>query len=150
MAKTTLQERFLARVEPVTESGCWIWVGWKGPRGYGGVYRNHRRLYAHRVAWELYHGEIPKGLCVLHQCDVPCCVNPDHLFLGSHKDNMRDMVLKNRSTRGSRNPSARLTEESATKIKLATNRSTLSLAKQYGVSQLTVWKVRTRRTWKHL
>lgn len=87
--------------EFVTESGCEIWLphdlDWNG---YGRAYFGGRLLGAHRVRWMLERGPIPEGLFVLHRCDVRCCVNLDHLFLGTHQDNMDDMKRKGRSCRG--------------------------------------------------
>jgi hypothetical protein len=78
---------------------CWLWLGTKNESGYGylrmgGRYTRH--WYAHRVAWILTNGEIPDGLCVLHHCDMPACVRPDHLFLGTRKDNALDRIAKHR------------------------------------------------------
>ena len=74
---------------PEPNTGCWLWLGFISPDGYG------TRL-AHRRAWELARGPIPDGMLVCHRCDVRHCVNPDHLFLGTHLDNMRDMIRKGR------------------------------------------------------
>jgi len=77
-------------------SGCWLWPASTTPNGYGqfGPIGSHR--LAHRFSWEIYKGKIPDGMCVCHHCDVTSCVNPDHLFLGTYSDNMRDMVKKKR------------------------------------------------------
>lgn len=82
---------------PVPFSGCYIWM-YKvaGPMKYGVVYVNGREVYAHRRAWELTYGPIPLGMQVLHRCDTPPCINPEHLFLGTQSDNMRDKVRKGR------------------------------------------------------
>lgn len=81
----------------VTESGCWEWIGSKRHFGYGQVYFKGRPgRKAHRVAWERTYGPIPEGMGVLHKCDNPPCINPDHLFLGTPEDNVQDMFKKGR------------------------------------------------------
>jgi hypothetical protein len=86
--------RFMAKVQPVTESGCWIWMGAAGR--YGNMQMNKKHMDAHRASWLLFNGEIPNGMCVLHKCDVPLCVNPRHLFVATHRDNTHDMIRKGR------------------------------------------------------
>ena len=77
--------------------GCWEWIGRFGNAGYGQVKRNGKNKGAHRISYELTHGAIPAGLCVLHRCDNRKCVRPDHLFLGTKRDNTRDMIQKGRA-----------------------------------------------------
>lgn len=81
---------------PEPNSGCWLWMRSYDEDGYGQVHHNGKRYRTHRLAWELYRGEIPNGLLVLHKCDVTACVNPDHLFLGTVQDNATDRVRKGR------------------------------------------------------
>jgi len=76
--------------------GCWTWAGATWGRGYGAFKHEGRQVYAHRFAWEMAKGPIPAGLFVCHHCDNPLCVRPDHLFLGTHTDNMRDASRKGR------------------------------------------------------
>lgn len=88
-------ERFKARVS-VQENGCWIWCGYKQTTGYGQVGFKGQRLLTHRISYALHFGEAPSDLFVLHRCDNRPCVNPNHLFLGTHQDNTDDMVAKGR------------------------------------------------------
>ncbi len=88
--------RFHNSYEVITETGCWLWTGWCGSQGYGGLMVKNEAVRAHRLSWELHYGPIPKGLYVCHKCDVKSCVNPDHLFLGTHKDNIQDAIKKGR------------------------------------------------------
>lgn len=97
-----LKEYIEARVEAVPESGCWIWTKCLTSTGYGQVTRNNKRAQVHRLAWEVWNGKITNGLHVLHRCDVRCCVNPAHLFLGTNLDNIADAVKKGRK-KGPRN-----------------------------------------------
>lgn len=87
--------RFWVRVAGVRR-GCWEWRGATDPDGYGVLRYQRSRMRAHRVSWQLANGPVPKGLHVLHSCDNPPCVNPDHLFLGTHQDNVRDRDQKKR------------------------------------------------------
>lgn len=95
------QERFWSKVQK--GEGCWEWQGRRFPFGYGAFYLEGQWNGAHRASWRVHFGEIPDGLWVLHRCDNPPCVRPDHLFLGTHLDNVRDMCRKGRKRpRGSR------------------------------------------------
>lgn len=96
---STLAERFWAKVSKA--DGCWLWTGArKNKQGHGSIGIRGRTVCAHRVSWMLANGDIPEGLCVLHKCDVPACVNPDHLYAGTHRQNMRDAAERNRMVAG--------------------------------------------------
>ena len=94
-----LLERFMAKVSPEPMSGCWLWTAEVSPKGYGRISVGGRAgatLRAHRVIWELTYGPVPPGLFVIHSCDTPSCVNPDHLRCGTSFDNMQDKVRRGR------------------------------------------------------
>jgi hypothetical protein len=93
-----VRARFDARWMPEPTTGCWLWFGTPGNWGYGSMSINSRSTQTHRIAWRLYVETIPKGLRVLHTCDTPACVNPAHLYLGTHQDNMDDMRRKGRGS----------------------------------------------------
>lgn len=94
--KPSPSERFWSKVQKSND--CWVWTGRKTKFGYGMASIKRRRIDTHRLSWEMHNGLIPKGMCVLHKCDNPPCVRPDHLFLGTQKDNVNDMVQKERAT----------------------------------------------------
>lgn len=93
MIKGLTEERFWSRVEKGPD--CWVWTGPRGQRGYGQINVGGRTLRVHRVSWAMHHGD-PGELFVCHKCDNPPCVRPDHLFIGTHTDNMRDKISKGR------------------------------------------------------
>lgn len=95
-----MMKRFWAKVNKT--NGCWLWTGSRKNTGYGQWVMEKKNYLAHRYSWQIHNGDIPAGLCVCHKCDMPLCVNPDHLFLGTQAENMRDMKLKGRSQTGPR------------------------------------------------
>lgn len=92
----SIKEHILQKIEMIPECGCWIWMGSKDKDGYGLISINSKYIGAHRVSWKLHFGPIPNNLFVCHHCDTPSCVNPYHLFLGTHQDNMKDAGRKHR------------------------------------------------------
>lgn len=98
--RRTLEQRFLSRIGARPKCGCWLWLGAKDRKGYGRLASlgmvDASTIYVHRLSFSLYCGEIPPGMMICHTCDVPACCNPDHLFIGTNGDNVRDSVRKRR------------------------------------------------------
>lgn len=117
--------------------------------GYASMSVGGRKVSGHRVAWELYRGPIQPGLCVLHKCDVPSCVNPKHLFLGTQVDNIADMDKKGRrrAARGERHGSARLTWAEVERIR-GREGTLRAIGMEFGVSTVTAWRIRHGLIWK--
>tara|TARA_R110000868_G_C10525106_1_gene733468 strand:- start:25 stop:486 length:462 start_codon:yes stop_codon:yes gene_type:complete len=139
-------EWFEKKVNKHTASGCHLWTAQLDRNGYG-LFRQH---VAHRFAWRAYNNEeIPADKEILHTCHVRNCVNPDHLRLGTHAENMREMVEQGNSTKGEKNPSAKLTEEQVREIKgaLSKGHRRRMLAKKYGVSITQLGSIARGETW---
>lgn len=150
--ETPIRYRFLEKIIFDGASGCWRWGGGTSPQGYGFIKRKDgAQLRAHRVAYELAVGAIPDGMFVCHRCDNPRCVRPGHLFLGSHAENMADMVIKGRSARlkGGLNGSAKLEPEAIVTIRSSAG-SYLQIARLFGVSPSAVGMIKRRERWPHL
>ena len=145
-------DRFWKNVQK-TET-CWLWIGPKSDSGYGILSIDGRSERAHRFAYETFNGRIPHGEFVCHSCDNPACVNPSHLWVGSHSENMRDMVAKNRHRKtpnlyGELHPLSKLTADDARKIR-EDSRAAKYVANDYGVSPTLIRRVRRREMWKHI
>lgn len=171
-----LPERFWAKVRK--SDGCWIWTAALNPKGYGKFGVNKRTMAAHRLAYADRNGPIPDDLFVLHRCDTPSCVNPDHLFLGTQSDNLQDCKRKGRSwfythperaakgddngsrkhpeklKRGNDHPNSKLTLEAVRDIRaqaVGRQRGTYArLAEKYNVTLPLIGAVVNRRIWKHV
>lgn len=127
---------------------CWIFTGALA-HGHGRIVVNGRCEQAHRVSYELHHGKIPSGLMVRHLCHNKRCVNPEHLILGTHQDNMDDSVRDKKFAYGQRNGQSVLTEKSAKEI-FYKDGTCKQIAMQYGVSPSTVSNIKNRKTWKYM
>ena len=137
------------------EEGCWEWQGSKVPFGYGRFrIPKDRAVYAHRWSYEYIYGPIPNGLQILHQCDNPPCVRPDHLFLGTQSDNMRDSLDKGRLTAAILTKNhAKLTEDQVREIRERYSKGNITqteLAKEYPIGPSSVSHIITGFTWKHV
>lgn len=136
----TPTQRFEECFVPVPESGCWIWLARVDDNGYGRFFLE-RRIRAHQASWMLYRGPID-NLCVLHKCDIPACVNPDHLYLGTRGNNAKDRVARGRSH-------AKLTESDVVAIRRS-KLSLIEIAMEYGICYQHASAVKNGISWKHI
>jgi predicted DNA-binding protein (UPF0251 family) len=144
--------------------GCWLWIGTSDHHGYGHIHEHKRYYQAHRFSWLIHAGAIPERLFVCHHCDVPLCVNPAHLFIGTHSDNMRDAARKGRMAAGirsgqhthpesrpygERNGNAKLTESDIPHIRLLLNQgiSQGAVARLYGINKKCIWRIAHGIAW---
>lgn len=159
MKRSAPEDLFWSKVDRSGE--CWLWQAFRDKDGYGmfsvtlprdglprGVPTPQRRVRASHFAWETVNGPVPRGLYVLHSCDVPACVNPNHLRLGTARDNYYDAKSKGRHTHGERSR-AILTTQDVIAI-LASSERDKVLARRYGVAPITINAVRCRRNWRHV
>lgn len=157
LSSASFAERIARRVDPgLSSDECWLWRGAIGGRkrrtgiGYGKFTVAGKQYDAHRVSYELHTGEtIPKGFQIRHSCDMPLCVNPRHLSIGTNDDNVGDMVSRARQTLGERNPQAILTEDDVRSIRTS-QKPVSELAEIYAVRAGTIYGVIARRSWKHV
>jgi hypothetical protein len=155
--------RFISKVQFAEGDACWTWKGAPGGFGYGGFWLGTRTIGAHRASWLFSRGALPR-LLVLHKCDNPACVRPDHLFIGTQGDNVRDCAAKGRIARGLRNGRHTKPERGPRGEKhgcalmteylvreLRQQPGTLDqLAARFGISRSTVHAIKTRRLWRHI
>lgn len=168
-AYAPIEERLERLSMPEPNTGCVLWMGTTISDGYGMISVGRTMKLAHRVAYELANGPIPDGLWVLHRCDIPSCINPDHLFLGTHTDNVADMVQKGRQrgASGDRNASrlyperlrrgethgmAKLAVDDvrAIRSRAASGERKAQLAREFGVTKNLVGAIVSHRIWKHV
>lgn len=136
----------------IKKEGCWDWKGASQGAGYLQIRNNNKKEMAHRVSWKIHKGEIPNGLHVLHHCDNRRCTNPEHLFLGTEKDNAIDRQQKNRGQKGITHNKCKLSEEQVREIKylLRLGLSCQSICEKFSVTNGTIWFIKEGITWKHI
>jgi hypothetical protein len=149
-----LSERFWQKVDKLGLDECWAWLGAKDKYGYGRIGRGglgHRSKteLAHRVSWELHNGTIEDNLFVCHSCDNPNCCNPNHLFLGTQFDNMKDAASKERVKRGTAHHNVKLSPE---KVKIIRESSiqNIRLSKEFGVDASVISEIKNGKAWTHV
>lgn len=149
-ADMKLFHRFMSKVS--VSDGCWDWTAFRNHDGYGMFGVGRKAVSAHRVAFLLFNGDIPAGLCVLHTCDRPACVNPQHLYVGTQLQNIRDRVERGRSRApiGEEHGMAKLTRADVEMIRaeIAAGCVQERLAERYGVTPTTISAIKVRRLWR--
>lgn len=147
-------EEVVRRMEKRTKhkgpDDCWLWVSTLDSSGYGMLKVNGRYQKAHRLAYEIRHQKKLGNLFCLHHCDTPACVNPKHLYAGTHEDNMRDKMERN-PPRGSNNGNAKLTDADIVQIRkrLAKGETGAAIARDYGMTRQAINQIRRGEKWRH-
>lgn len=139
----SMEERFWANVEKAGPDDCWAWLGHLGAGGYGVISIKGKRQRAHRISLELAGHVIPNGKFALHTCDNKSCVNPKHLYVGTHADNMRDASVRQR------HPHRKLEPDDVRYIR-SSHESAKSLAEKFSVSAGLIYQIRSGRKWRHV
>lgn len=134
---------------------CWMWTSTRNKAGYGVIGISQKNYLTHRLSWEIQNGTIPKDLLVLHKCDNPSCINPEHLFLGTDADNVCDKMNKGRHRKrsGEATGTAKVTKEQVIEIRERFAQGGIhhsQIAKEFGLSRMAVSFIVRRRTWKHI
>lgn len=152
--KDTTKERLLKSTKKAS-NGCWIWSGAKQPTGYGLLWVSPLKKYekTHRLSYKFFNGDIPDGKCVCHRCDNPSCINPEHLFIGSHAENAADKIAKGRQKIGSQHGRAVLIESQILEIRKSYSGKygqLSELARQYNITPQSILAIVTRKNWRHI
>lgn len=153
-------DRFMQKIEVgQKETDCWTWIGAK-QQYYGNFWFENKVQLSHRVSYQLFVGSIPEGQNVLHKCDNGFCVNPEHLFLGTQLDNVRDMAIKGRASfgnrgtsKGQRNGGSKLSENEVLEIRKLLTQNWLShreIAEMFEVSRSNIGLIAQRKAWSHI
>ena len=144
-------DRIEAKFERVPEGGCWVWTGGLAKAGYGVVWLEGTYRNAHRAIYEILIGPVPEGKFLCHTCDNRCCVNPNHLYIGSAQTNKNDMANRGRMAVGTSLPQAKLCDEDIPTIRaLEGKEHRCSVAERYKVSPRAIVHIWKRATWRHV
>lgn len=144
-------QRFEGLYTPVPATGCWLWTGSVNRGGYGKTKVDRKHITAHRWSWILHKGDIPDGLHVLHRCDVPACVNPDHLFIGTNQDNVDDRQRKDRQGKFVPIPKRVLTDEQVKEIRmLKGTMKIVDIAKKFNIDHPRVSRIHNNKIYAHV
>lgn len=150
----SMLDRFMSNVIPEALSGCWIWHGALHSQfGYGAFKLGDRKspvMTAHRASFLINKGDIPVGNVVRHICDNPSCVNPDHLEVGTHKDNANDKVVRGRQPKGEKAYNARATDSLVIEMRKLPRKEGIALAVERGISRQAASDIMSNRTWRFL
>lgn len=145
--------RFWSRVDVREDNECWLWLGYTNAFGHGQFSLYTKAKYAHRVAFIIANGDIPKGLQVNHHCDTPACVNPNHLYTGTQQDNMNDKVRRGRGNKGVKHYKVILTPDDVHAIRVLWKSGEFKqkdLAKRFGVSRGCITGIIRHKNWTHI
>jgi hypothetical protein len=142
-------ERILSKTVLNELTGCWEWKGYTYSTGQGSISIDNKPTLVYRAVYEFYYGKIPEGLLACHKCDNHSCVNPNHIFLGTYKDNSQDAAKKGRLERGSKRKLSKLKEEDIFMIR-KDSRQQRTIAKDYNVSQCTIYRIKNNLAWSWL
>lgn len=147
-----IKERILRNIE-IFPSGCWIWKSFKSKSGYAEITWKGEKKRTNRISFEVFKDKIPTGMYVCHTCDNPLCVNPDHLYIGTHQDNIDDKLKKGRQSKGKEIGRSKLDEEKVNEIRRIAEKEEFSherIGEIFGVSQSCISRIVKRLTWKHI
>lgn len=144
-------EDIIENYTPVTETGCFLWLSGASKAGYGNVRYKGKMINAHRVVWMHYNHDVSPNISIRHKCDNPLCININHLEAGTHADNMRDKVKRNRCYHpaGIKNGRAKLTEAQVKEIYHSPLRQ-IDLSEKFNIDQTVISDIKTRKIWKHI
>lgn len=149
--RSQILERLMRRSKR-DPNGCLVWGGCRQGKGYGAIFACGKLRSTHRIAYQIYFGKIPAELSILHRCDNRPCIEPQHLYAGTAKQNSLDAILRGRTPKGIKHGMAKLSEEDVYNIRMLSSNKTASseIAVKFGVSYHTIWDITTGRSWRHI